>query len=270
MSSIAAALHQVGYLDTLAAQDTPLHRLDPRAKLLATLLFVLAVVSFGKYEISALIPFSLFPLYLAAAGNVPLSFVAKKLALVSPFIILVGLFNPLLDRVTLLEVGPVGISGGWVSFLSIALRATLTLSAVMLLLATTGMNGIAAAADRLGVPRVFVVQLLFLYRYLFVLAEEALRLSRARALRSFGRRGRGFRSYAGMLGHLLLRTLDRAERIHQAMCARGFDGEVRLSRPARFGVREWIFVAFWGALFAALRWINLSRLLGSLVTGGAP
>jgi len=270
MSSIAAALYHVGYLDTLAGQDTALHRLDPRAKLLTTMAFVVAVVSCGKYEISALLPFAVFPLVIASAGGVPFSFVARKLALVSPFIVFVGIFNPLLDREVLLRLGPLALSGGWVSFLSIVLRAALTLSAVMLLLATTGMNGIAAAADRLGVPRVFVVQLLFLYRYLFVLAEEALRLTRARSLRSFGRRGGGFRPYAAMIGHLLLRTLDRAERIHRAMLARGFDGQVRVMRPLRFGARGAVFVAGWMARFAAMRAFNLALLLGGAVTGGGP
>ena len=78
MASLSAALHQIGYLDTLASGDTPLHRLDPRAKLLATAAYVLAVVSFGKYEISAMLPFALYPLCLAAAGAVPLSFVARN------------------------------------------------------------------------------------------------------------------------------------------------------------------------------------------------
>ena len=97
MSSISAALHQVGYLDTLAAQTTSLHRLDPRAKLLTTLVYVVAVVSLGKYEISAMLPFAVYPLALAAAGNIPLGFIGRKLLFVSPFIIFVGIFNPLLD-----------------------------------------------------------------------------------------------------------------------------------------------------------------------------
>jgi cobalt/nickel transport system permease protein len=270
MSTIAAALHQVGYLDTLASKDTVIHRLDPRAKLLTTMAFVLAVVSFDKYTVGAMLPFVIYPLCLAAAAGVPLAFVGRKLLFVSPFILFVGIFNPLLDREILLHFGTVGIAGGWVSFLSIILRATLTIGAVMVLLAVTGMNGIAAAADRLGVPRIFVVQLLFLYRYLFVLAEEGLRLSRARSLRSFGRRGKGPAAYVGLLGHLLLRTLDRAERIHQAMLARGFDGEIHLLRPLRFHLAEWVFLFGWTALFAVMRAVDIARLLGELAGGALP
>jgi cobalt/nickel transport system permease protein len=267
MSTIAGALSQLGYLDTLAARDTALHRLDPRAKLLTAMFFVLAVVSFGKYEISALLPYVVFPLFLALAGGIPPAFLARKLLIVSPFILFVGIFNPLIDREILLHLGSVGISGGWVSFASITLRATLTLSVVMLLLAVTGLNGIAAAMEKLGVPKIFTMQLLFLYRYIFVLTEEALRLTRARSLRTFGGQGGGFRPYASLLGHLLLRTLDRAERIHQAMLSRGFDGEMRIRRPLRFGARELWFTLGWTLLFAALRTFNLPVWLGDLVTG---
>jgi cobalt/nickel transport system permease protein len=137
----------------------------------------------------------------------------------------------------------------------------------MILLATTGMGGVAAGMERLGVPRVFIVQLLFLYRYLFVLAEEALRVTRARALRSFGRRGKGLKPYAALLGHLLLRTLERAERIHRAMLARGFDGEFRRLRPLRFGKADTLFVAAWGALFALFRTVNIGRHVGDLLLG---
>jgi cobalt/nickel transport system permease protein len=267
VSTIAGALSQLGYLDTLAARDTALHRLDPRAKLLTSMAFVLAVVSFGKYEISGLLPFAVFPLFLALAGNIPPAFLVRKLVIVSPFILFVGIFNPLIDREILLQLGSAGISGGWISFASLTLRATLTLSVVMLLLAVTGLNGIAAAMERLGVPKIFTMQLLFLYRYIFVLTEEALRLTRARSLRTFGGQGGGFRPYASILGHLLLRTLDRAERIHQAMLSRGFDGEMRLRRPLRFGAAELRFTLGWTALFAVLRAFNLPVWLGDLVTG---
>lgn len=270
MGTIASALSQVGYLDTLAAQDTPVHRLDPRAKLITALIFVVAVVSFGKYEIAVMVPFAVYPLVLAFSGGIPAAFLAKKLALVSPFILFVGIFNPLLDREIIMHVGSVGVSGGWVSFASLVMRATLTLSVVMLLLATTGLNGIAAAMERLGVPKVFTVQLLFLYRYIFVLAEEALRLTRARDLRTFGNRGTGFRPYASLLGHLLLRTLDRAERIHQAMLARGFDGQVRLRRRLRFGTADLLFTLGWSAVFVFMRIVDVPLFLGGIATGVLP
>ncbi len=264
MAKIDASFFDLGRLDRLAYRDSPVHRLDPRAKLVTTLVFLVTVVSFGKYEVSALLPFFLFPVALAAVGGLPAGYLVKKVLLVSPFALFVGIANPFFDRAPLVALGPVVLSGGWVSFVAILVRFALTVGAALVLIATTSFHGVCLGIQRLGVPQVMAVQLLLLYRYLFVLTEEAARLVRARSLRSFGRRGMGVRVYGSMVGHLLLRTLDRARRIHRAMLARGFDGEIRTLRPLRIGPAEIAFVLGWSALFLVLRWVNLPRLLGSL------
>ncbi|MFA5517547.1 MAG: cobalt ECF transporter T component CbiQ [Desulfuromonadales bacterium] len=265
MAKIETAFLNLGALDALAARRTPLHRLDPRAKLVATGVFILAVVSCGKYEISALLPFFVFPLTLLIVGDLPPVFLLKKLLLVAPFAVLVGIFNPLFDRQVMLQLGSLEISGGWVSFASILLRFLLTVGAALILIASTGFTAVCMALERLGAPRVFTLQLLFLHRYLFVLVDEGARLVRARGLRSFGGRGAGMKAVGGMLGQLLLRTLDRAQRIHRAMLCRGFDGEIRMLRPLRIGRAEVVFTLGWSALFVALRLYNLPRLLGNLL-----
>lgn len=265
MAKIDLAFFDIGYLDTLACRNTPIHCLDPRAKLITTLLFVATVASFGKYEVSGLLPFFLFPVILVALGNLPPLYLIKKLVLGAPFVFFVGVFNPLLDREIFFELGTVGISGGWVSFASILLRFTLTIGAALALIATTSFPGVCMALEKLGTPKVFAVQLLFLHRYLFVLTEEALRMTRARALRSFRGRGTGIRSLGHLVGQLLLRTLERARRINLAMLSRGFDGEIRLLRPLHIGRAEVFFTLGWSAAFVVMRLYNLPQLLGSLV-----
>jgi len=266
---IQAGFFDLGRLDRLAAQDSPVHRLDPRAKLVTTLVFLVCVVSLGKYEVSALLPFSVFPVALAARGGLPFGYLTRRVLTVAPFALAIGIFNPFLDRAPLFFLGPVGVSGGWVSFGSILLRFVLTVAAAFVLIATTSFQGVCLALARLGVPRVMANQLLFLYRYLFVLVEEAMRLVRARALRSFDGRGMGLRVYGHMLGHLLLRSLSRAQRVHLAMCCRGFDGEIRLMRTLRFGAREAAFVLGWTAALVSLRLYNLPQLTGALIRGVA-
>jgi cobalt/nickel transport system permease protein len=123
------------------------------------------------------------------------------------------------------------------------------------------------ALEKLKVPGPFVVQLMFLYRYLFVLIEEASRMVRARSLRSFDSKGMRFNVFVQLLGQLLLRTLDRAQRIHLAMCCRGFDGHVRLNRTMSFGYREIQFILFWSLLFVIARWYNLPVKIGSIIEG---
>ncbi|MHB9150044.1 MAG: cobalt ECF transporter T component CbiQ [Thermoleophilia bacterium] len=266
MSSLESGLYQLGRLDQLAYQDTAVHRLDPRAKVITTLVFLVCVVSFGKYELVRMLPFALFPLALAIEGNLPLGFVGTRLLIVSPFAVLIGMFNPLFDQTVVAQLGGLEISGGWVSFASIILRFLLTTSAAFVLIGITSFNGISAALERLGVPDVFATQLLLLYRYIFVLADEGLRMGRSRQLRSFGRRGMGLRVYGNMLGHLLLRTYDRAQRVYLAMQCRGFDGHVRVSRRLRLTGRDSAFVLGWSAAFVAFRIYNVPLALGQFVT----
>ena len=119
-------------------------------------------------------------------------------------------------------------------------------------------------------PQVFAVQLQFLYRYIFVLTEESGRAGRARELRSCGKKGQGIGSFASLTGHLLLRTWQRAERIHMAMLARGFTGEFHIRRQSGFGITDLGFVLGWSTLFIILRMLNASQLLGSFITGWFP
>jgi len=264
MARIDTTIFDLGSLDALAYRRSSIHALDPRIKLVTTALFVLAVVSFDKYTLSALLPFALFPLALFVRADLPAAQILKKLWLALPFVLFIGIFNPWFDQRPLLQLGPLTITGGWVSFASIMLRSVLTVTAALTLIATTSFTGICMAMEKLGCPRVFALQLLFLYRYLFVLIEEATRLIRARALRSFHGRGRELKVFGSLLGQLLLRSLERAQRIHLAMQCRGFDGEIRMRKPLGIRSRDLVFLFGWAAFFAAARTWNLPQQLGSL------
>jgi cobalt/nickel transport system permease protein len=132
------------------------------------------------------------------------------------------------------------------------------------------MYRLAAGLERLGVPRVFVVQLLFLYRYLFVVADEGARMTRSIGLRAAGRKALRLRVYGSLTGHLLLRSMDRAERVYRAMVSRGFDGEIRVTRPSLCRVSDGCFVCGCLACFSAGRAWNLAAGIGVLFTGNTP
>lgn len=258
-------------LDLLALRQTAIHRLDPRAKVLTTLCFIVCVVSFDKYEVSAMLPFLAYPVALVAAGNLPPGYILRKVLIVIPFALMIGLFNPIFDRQVIMQVGSIDIWGGWVSCSSILLRAILTASAAIVLVATTGFPAICEALKKLGMPQLFAMQLLFLYRYIFVLTDEGVRVARARQLRSFGRRGLGISQFGSLAGHLLLRTWERAERVHMAMLARGFSGEVHATRrQIHFGSKDLLFICGWIAIFILLRIHNAPQLLGNLIMGSMP
>lgn len=258
------ALARLASLDELAARDTPAARLDPRAKVLATLAYVAVVASFGRHDLLRLAPLSLYPLALAALGDVPLRSLLLRLALASPFVLGVAALEPFLDRSPALAVGGWLLTGGALALATVVAKFALSLSAALLLVATTGFDAVCAALRRLGVPRSLVAQLLLTYRYLFVLSEEAGRALRAHALRSPDRPRPGLRVAGALLGQLLVRAISRAERIHAAMCCRGFDGELRLARRWRLSAADAGFAAATVALLTASRALDVPRLVAGL------
>lgn len=261
--SFDQAFYSIGRLDLLAYQDTVVHRLDPRVNVAATLFFALAVISFPKYEVLALAPFFLFPVLLAAFGDLPALFLLKKVLIVSPFAVCIGIFNPLFDPDTVTVLG-VTLSAGWVSFLSILVKFTLTISAAIILIATTSFPGVCGALRRFGMPALFVSQLLFLYRYLFVLLEETMRIVRARELRAFGSRGREAKVAARIIGGLFLRTVERAERIYRAMLSRGFRGDIPVLRRTGLRIGDAAFLAAAVLSFAVFRFLPVGAWAGRL------
>ncbi len=253
--------HDADILDRHAYADTPVHRLDARAKVVTTFIFILTVVSYGKYAIAPLIPFVLFPLSLAILGFVPARLIMKRLLIASPFIVFIGLFNPLIDRTPALQLGDVVITGGWISFISILLRGFLCIFAAIVLIATTSFPKITQALRSLGVPRVLVVQLMLLYRYLFLLIEEAGRMNRARKLRA-GTSKTSLSTAASMLSSLLVRTVDRGDSVWLAMKARGFEGELKTMRREKWSLRDTLFLLIIPLFCAVLRIYPITYLVG--------
>ena len=254
-----------GFMDQLSRRDSPIHRLDPRSKLLITLCFIVTILSFDKYEIAALLPFFIFPLVMVFMADLPIGYLLKRIIWVAPFVLLIGIFNPMLDRMPMVVLGPLRISAGWISYCSLLIRFVLAVWASLILLAGTGIHGVCFALEKLGVPRVFTVQVLFLHRYLFQLVHEGGRLLRARAVRSFGQQGLSLAVFGSMTGHLLLRTLDQSDRIYRAMRCRGFDGHIHTTHHYRFTVRDALFMTGWFTIFMFLRFFNLSRIMGQWI-----
>jgi cobalt/nickel transport system permease protein len=265
MSHLETAYYELGRLDLLAENNSIIHRLDPRVKVITTLLFIIYVVSFDKYEVNRLLPFFLFPVFLIGMADLPFVYLIRKLIIVSPFVLFIGIFNPFFDQDILVKIGTLEISGGWISLISILLRFMLTVGATLLLIATTAFPAICMALDKLGAPKIFTVQLLMLYRYLFVLIEESIRMKRAYTLRAFSRKKLRFPIFNHLLGNLLLRTLDRAQRIHMAMLSWAFTGNIKIARQFSFGTKEFLYLAGCIALFTFIRFVNISEFLGKLI-----
>jgi len=234
-----------GFIDRYSNLDSFLHRLDPRTKTVTFLALVVVLVAAppGSWPLFAL--FLVLTLSLVALSRVPPKYVLARSAVVIPFAVMVALFIPFMHPQSGdgFSWSGLGLSErGLVLFGSIVAKAWLSVLVMVLLSATTPFPLLLKGLEELGMPRVFILILSFMYRYIFVLADEAMRMKRAWESRAFGQEGlSAVRTIAGIIGVLFIRSYERAERVYGAMLARGFDGQVRTLKKLRFGKNDFLF-----------------------------
>jgi cobalt/nickel transport system permease protein len=232
-------LSHIQVLDLYQEEDSLIHRQDPRVKLVITLAVIVAVTALPR---GAWVSYLLCLLCVAIVGGlsrVRPQLILKRSLVAIPFALAALTLIFTIDGMPLatLRLGDWSLSltrEGLVAFVSILIKAWLSVLAATLLVTTTTFPSLVAAIRWLRVPKVIVSVVSFMYRYIFVIADEALRLFRAREARSANPEGKPAGSIrwratvlGGMIGSLFIRSYERSERIYAAMLSRGFDGEIR-------------------------------------------
>lgn len=250
-------------LDRHGYENTLIHKIDPRAKIVACLVFIILVISFEKHEIAGLTPYFLFPVIIAILGFVPLGILFKQVVLSLPLVALIGIFNPILDKSYGVQILGLEISKGWLSFFSILLKGTLAVSAAVVMISTTSFSGIIQGLQKLKVPQALTTQLILLYRYLFVLIHQAHILNQSRSLRSAGKK-LSIKLAGSMLSVLLTRTIERSERIYHAMVLRGFDGSLKSSYQLKWRVSDSLYLIFVIGFSILFRFFPVAKIIGKI------
>ena len=267
-STIDKSIRELREMDALADQESFVHSLHPLAKLLTTVFYILTVVSFHKYSLSALSVMILYPVMVFQISGISPAVCFRKLRFALPLVCAVGILNPFFDRQILFQIGSVPVSGGAISMLTLMLKGVLCLTASFLLAATTRMDSICAALRMLHVPSMAVTLLLLTFRYITLMAEEVSVMSQAYALRAPGQRGIHYTAWGSFLGQLLLRSMDRAEELYSSMQLRGFSGEFPYAKAGKPSAADFLWILCWSALFVFCRNVNVAALLGSLMLRG--
>lgn len=149
---------------------------------------------------------------------------------------------------------------GLALFVAVLVESWLSVLASGLLVMTTPFPTLLSALRALGVPRVLTAIISFMYRYLFVLVDEAIRLQTARQARSAGSGGTllwRVRVLGGMIGSLFIRSYERSERIYAAMLSRGYDGQIHTLNALQWRCQDSWATVVWGGvmiLIAVLGW----------------
>ncbi len=265
MNKMQKALHELAEMDELAARSSPIHALHPAAKLITTIAYILVTLSFDKYDLSGLVPMLLWPVLLFQLSGTEVRSCFYKLRIVLPLVMAVGLFNPFFDRAVLLRLGPLAISGGVVSMLTLMLKGLFCLMASFLLMATTPIDNLCAALRQLHVPKTLVTLLLLTYRYVGVMTEELAIMTEAYHLRAPGQKGVHISAWGSFLGQLLLRSMDRAQELYSSMLLRGYHQHFHYADIKPFRQRDALYSVGCGLAFLLLRYFRIAQLLGGMI-----
>lgn len=267
MDKLSQAQSELREMDALAAEDSPVHRLHPLCKLIVTVAYIATVVSFPKYDFAGLVVMVLYPVLLFQAADIPVKTCFYKLRVVLPLVCAVGLVNPFLDHVPLMQFGNLTVTGGVVSMITLMMKGVFSLMASFLLIATTPIDALCAALRKLHVPSVLTTLLLLTYRYIGLMLEQVAIMTESYKLRAPGQKGIHISAWGSFLGQLLLRSMDRAEELYASMRLRGFQGEffyAQVMPCKRSGI---VYTIACVAAFALARLVPITSLLGSLFVG---
>ena len=244
---------QASALDRYQAGESFIHHLDPRVKVVVTVLFILSNVLLPD---GAWLAFALawgLVLLTSVLAGLGLGYAFKRSFVAIPFALaaITVVFNLPGQPLFAWKIGPwqlVATDTGLMRFASIVIRTWLSVQMAILLTATTRFPDLIHALHHLRVPQLLIAIVSFMYRYLFVLTDEAMRLMRAREARSAGsatRTGGGSitwraRVTGNMVGQLFLRSYERSDRIYNAMLARGYSGQFLTLNPHVMSTSDWI------------------------------
>ncbi|MGB4505395.1 MAG: cobalt ECF transporter T component CbiQ [Syntrophaceticus sp.] len=238
------------HLDEFAHLESPFHQFDPRVKIVSCLiLLVIAVTLKSPVGLGA----ALFVICLMVMiSRLPVGKILKRISLILPFVLAIGLFLPLIRPGTPLysfnlglftiNVTYQGLQASILFFLRIICAALL----IILVTFTTPFHILLRTLSDLRIPQIFTHLIQFALRYFFVLSDEILRMQRARRSRNF-RPAKNFWSrqtlstIAGLIGVLFIRSYERGERVYYAMMSRGFRGKIQLLDDLQIQSRDIIY-----------------------------
>jgi cobalt/nickel transport system permease protein len=246
------------FIDKYSHLDTFIHRLDPRIKITGLFSFILILVSEPRGNLFPFIFYGLIIILLVAASRVPIRFILKRCLVVSPFILLAAAFYPLSSMITGEPSGPDAFALEYRVAISIILKAFSAIILLTILVSTSKFSDLLGGLRRLKMPGMVCIVLALMYRYIFILTDEALKTGIARESRTPGKlRMNKFRVYGNQFAMIFLRSMDRSGTIYNSMLSRGFTGEFPGMPGNKISIREAVLLVLFIMILLTIRLTNL-------------
>lgn len=264
MNKLNKALYEIQGIEDLANRDCFVNKIHPSIKFILTVTYISLVVSMGKYNLGGVIGMSIYPIFLLITCDISLKDSLRKLKIVLSFVFLMGIFNPFFDSKILININGISISGGIISMITLILKGILTILASYLLIATTTIEKICYAMDKIHIPKILITEVLFIYRYVTVLLKEANKITESYSLRAPNQKGINYKVWGSLIGQLLLRSIDKAENIYESMCLRGYSGKFYYSYKIRYNSKDYNYFIIWVVIFGTMRFLPILQIVGNI------
>lgn len=240
-----------------------IYRLDPRTKLIFSLVFLILMVLTPVKEIERFGLYFVLILTIIFIARIPPVYIFKRSIVILPFVLVIAGFAVFFTEGRVLReidfvLFKLRLTYEGVSILlNVLVKSWLSVVTLTTIMLSTRFEDLLKGMELLKAPQIIVVMMSFMYRYIFVIIDEAVHLMQARNVRYFGGR---FLSQVPVLGNmagiLFIRTYERAERIYAAMAVRGFTGQMRSINVLKFSLTDFLF------LMVTFVFLVLARLNG--------
>jgi cobalt/nickel transport system permease protein len=237
------------YIDKYSKLNSIIHQLDARVKIISLFLFVFFVIFTRPTQFYTFILYGIVITLLFLLSKIPPSFIFKRSLVVIPFVLMVALFIPFLKKGEIAggySFGSLKLTityDGLIVFWNILVKAYLCILIMILLTASTSFSELLKAFEKLKLPPIFIMILSFMYRYIFVVQDELMKMIQAKEARTIGGSTPShIKVFTNMIGILFMRAYERAEAVYLAMCSRGFEGKIRTVSSFQLKRKDFYFL----------------------------
>lgn len=264
MNKIEDAIYQVHHIDNNSNNNNILNKIHPLVKLIISVVYILFLTSINKYNLTITLAMSIYLIVVSTIGDLSIKNCIKRLKIVLFFLIIIGIANPILDRQVVTSIGIIPITTGMISALTLILKGIFAIISSYFLIVTTGVENICYALKKLHIPNILITIFMLIYRYIIVLLKEVQKIWIAYSLRAPKQKGIHFKAWGSMIGSLMIRSIDKAEVIYQAMELRGFSPDNFFMKNQKIDKTSIIYFMAGLLLLLIIRFIPIFDLIGNV------
>lgn len=222
MKTVQDRLQHLTAFEELAESNFPLNRISPVVKIIIAAIFIVLTINVKKYDIIHSLLLTSFTCFLIAIAPLKITSVLKMLLYLSPFILMLVVFNPVYDK-SIIKIAGYQVYGGYISAFTTVLKFINTVTVSVLIVSSTKFIHIASSLRFFRMPKFFVIQFMVMYRFIFIFLYDIIQSIQAINSRSLQSTTFSWHNMKAIISAFFLKSVLRGEEVYNAMLSRGFD-----------------------------------------------